>query len=244
MDSLPGIPRGKPTPIRRRTRVWFLCGTREDRERPSGKHFEWHFRGSGKHLPMCGKALAEWQWKQAESRAGHVLPDWCPYEAPEYDCGSEEEAEGPSVAHYRWHRNKRTAQCPKSLKERSWYDYEWNRDGQPCPDYEYGGSINWEIDTFLYLYRFADGDIYWGITAQRPDVRWRKEEDEDSLLGEKLQLGMMVTKEVVCRFSNRRFAMLAEKGAILAGNPFGSMLNVVHNPWHGQPAPHWGPVNV
>ena len=55
-----------------------------------------------------------------------------PAKRVDHDCGSEEPFR-PSNAHYLWHRKYETPACPRSLEEKSFYQYKWR----------YGTTVGW-----------------------------------------------------------------------------------------------------
>ena len=110
----------------------YVCGTAEDRERPSGAHAGWHYKRGEK---PCEKALAETAWYGAVRRAGGAVPDfeYVPL-AAQHICGEAEDATGPNGNHSGWHRHNGTPVCGKAKREAAWYQAE-NTAGHPIPDY-------------------------------------------------------------------------------------------------------------
>ena len=262
-----------------------ICGPAEDATGPSGAHYRWHLRH---RTPTCGKAKREFAWKSKEKRLGRSIPDYAPPTLLEFECGSEEAAEGPSNRHYDWHLRRNTAPCGKARREASWscaerraghplpdwkprynlkghicedavaaqtasrahYDWHHYWDTPPCgkataefawwtlekkrgyaiPDYdaETRMGTDWDAPTTVYQHTFIDGDRYYGISSN-PEYRWQQQKWETSPLGDKLRSGAMFITEVLCVAPNRRMAMEVERMAIKSGNPWGRLLNRIHN---------------
>ena len=85
-----------------------------------------------------------------------------------------------------------------------------------------------DAETFVYQITFLDGDRYYGITSRDPMVRWKEHQGKDSLLGKKLRSGIVFITEVLCVAPNRRIALDIERMAIQSGNPWGALLNDIH----------------
>ena len=207
----------------------YECGEAEDAEGPSEGHYSWHL--SNKTTP-CGLALAERSWRAAEKHAGRSLPDYKRTEPLHYECGEAEDVERPSWSHYNWHRRKNTLPCGLAKAEMVWSQAE-NRAGHPLPDYPQTKTmreLDWDAPTVLYRYSFEDGDAYWGITSSPdPEVRWKRQRAETTPLGEKIRSKVPFFVEVVAKYMDRRTAAEMERLVIQGGNPFGTLLNVVHN---------------
>ena len=206
------------------------CGPREAAEGPSGKHYDWH---RYHQTPQCGKAKVERNWLEAEQSAGHPLPDYEPVRNMDgYECGTADEAVGPSTGHYHWHRRNGEDPCGKAIREHSWKGAERAAE-RPLPDYEPNTMYDPDAETFVYQITFIDGDRYYGVTSRNPEVRWREHRGTDTPLGRKLRSGTMFMTEVLCVAPNRRLALEVERMAIKSGNPWGSILNDFHNEREG-----------
>ena len=110
-----------------------ICGTADDRERPSTRHYAWHLRNG---TEPCGKSRCESSWYQAERKAGRSLPDWEPSVPHDHACGTADDQERPSGAHYQFHLRAGTEPCEKAHAELNWYFAEKSA-GRPVPDYQY-----------------------------------------------------------------------------------------------------------
>ena len=124
----------RPAETKRSART-YICGDADEATSPDGSHYEWHRRHK---TPACDKSKKERAWYQAELKAGHPLFDYqwqarndC---ASNYVCGPADEATGPYVSHYRWHRRQGINACGKSKAEAAWY-YAEARAGHSLPDY-------------------------------------------------------------------------------------------------------------
>ena len=63
-----------------------------------------------------------------------------------YECGPAEAATGPSLKHYKWHRNRRTAICELSRREAAWYQAE-RRVGHAIAEYSPLSPLGFECGT-------------------------------------------------------------------------------------------------
>ena len=115
-------------------REGYVCGSADTAEEPSYRHLQWH---KYHQTEPCGKSRKESAWHYAEYRAGQPIPDyqWKQNNMNGYECGTEEEATGPSGKHYDWHKNNNTDYCGKSRLERLWYNAELVA-GYTIPDYQ------------------------------------------------------------------------------------------------------------
>ena len=78
----------------------------------------------------------------------------------------------------------------------------------------------------VYAHMFADGDRYYGATAQRPpEYRWLSQWSEQSPVGRKMRTGIPFVSEVLCVAPDRATAERIERLAVLSGNPHGQIIN-------------------
>ena len=208
----------------------YICGDAADATGPSYAHYKWH-RNRG--TDPCGKARHENGWAEAQHRVGHPLETYEPRYRDGYECGPAEDAEGPTTRHAQWHRKAGTPVCGKALAEDSWYVME--KDYGKGIDYTYGEGVM-DGPTTVYQYTFLDGDRYYGRTGKKVERRWEEHEVADTPVGRKIRSGMAFVTEVLCVAPNRRMAMEIERMAIKSGNPWGKILNIIHNDGASQKA--------
>ena len=200
-----------------------ICGPREAAEKPGQGLYKWH---KGRGETPCGRAYAEAAWYAAERKEQRAIPDWEPvHHYGGYQCGPADAAEEPSSRHYWWHERNKTEKCPKSLAERAWLERE-KAAGRPL---EFDVPYDWDVPYSVYQYTFLDGDRYIGVTQRKPEERWKAQQLENSRLGEKLRTGAAFITDVLCVAADKQQALRIERALIKAGNPYGNLLNDIHN---------------
>ena len=212
-----------------RRKVTYICGEAEDATTPNRSHYSWHKYYGTK---PCRKSMKEARWYEREQAKKKPIKDF-KYKPlsrqPDDKCGPAEDAIGPSLAHSSWHYVREIPECARSSRERRWYDAQ-RTSGYTREDYWGEWIWEWNVPTFLYRYLFEDLSLYWGVTIQKPEERWKQHKKANSSLGRKIRSGMPYSVEVTWRFSNRYDAEDTEHSLIALGNPWGGeMLNTAQN---------------
>ena len=101
-------------------------------------------------------------------------------------------------------------------------------------------SVAWKV----YKIEFTNGDTYIGCTSLSIDERvYNHVKTPYSLVGQRIREGNPFDAEVISVVSSKEEGLLLEALHIKKGNPYGRLLNVVHNKWHGRERPHYGEID-
>ena len=119
----------------------YECGEPTGNEPASTAHYSWHWRNPKERGEPCPSALAGAALYKA--RLGD--PDWEPTDA--WLCGGMEQTrqDGPTTAHYQWHRYHDTDPCEAALLSAAWTEEE-QRQGRSLPDWQ-PTKTDWECGT-------------------------------------------------------------------------------------------------
>ena len=92
----------------------------------------------------------------------------------------------------------------------------------------------------VYQITFENGDRYVGCTSKTIDERiYEHVTNKESIVGKRILDDEAYSVKVLCIVSSKEEGLLLESIYIKKGNPYGKLINKIHNKWFGQKEPHY-----
>ena len=167
----------------------------------------------------CGWSLLELQAHRYQQRGD-------PFAERIFNCAWDDG--GTDEGHYQWHRKPdKPPTCDVARAQYMRY-HRIYRTGTT----ELGDRL--DRPHRVYQITFLDGDRYYGITARTLNHRLTGHLSlEGYEVGDRLQAGEPYTMEQLCETPDGREAQVLERMMVRSGNPWGRVINRVHNPEYG-----------